>query len=93
MVGFYVDAKSIHLDELSFKDKKSCFFKSNPKPQPVDAQTGTKLLFTYEIEWEMSKISWASRWDTYLAMSDVQIHWFSIINSLVVIFFLAGKKL
>ena len=29
-------------------------------------------------------------WDTYLAMSDVQIHWFSIINSVIVVFFLAG---
>lgn len=59
-------------------------------PQLVDPKTGTKILFTYEVEWELSQISWASRWDTYLAMSDVQIHWFSIINSLVVIFFLSG---
>ena len=29
-------------------------------------------------------------WDTYLAMSDVQIHWFSIVNSVIVVFFLAG---
>jgi len=29
-------------------------------------------------------------WDTYLAMTDVQIHWFSIINSVIVVFFLAG---
>ena len=38
----------------------------------------------------MSDIRWASRWDTYLEMGDVQIHWFSIINSIVVVFFLAG---
>lgn len=30
------------------------------------------------------------RWDTYLAMTDVQIHWFSIVNSVIVVFFLAG---
>lgn len=91
MVGFHVEAKSVHLDEVKFKDKRSCSFRTNPNPQPVDPKSGTKLLFTYEVEWELSKISWASRWDTYLAMSDVQIHWFSIINSLVVIFFLSGK--
>lgn len=51
----------------------------------------TKVLFTYEVQWVRSEVRWASRWDTYLAMSDVQIHWFSIINSVVVIFFLAGK--
>lgn len=39
-----------------------------------------------------SDIKWASRWDTYLTMSDVQIHWFSIINSVVVVFFLSGEK-
>ena len=26
-------------------------------------------------------------------MSDVQIHWFSIVNSVVVVFFLAGNEL
>jgi len=48
-------------------------------------------MFTYEVEWHSSQVRWASRWDTYLAMSDVQIHWFSIINSVVVVFFLAGS--
>lgn len=49
------------------------------------------IIFTYEVQWERSDIIWASRWDTYLAMSDVQIHWFSIINSVVVVFFLSGR--
>lgn len=49
-----------------------------------------QLYFTYSVVWRESPISWASRWDTYLAMNDVQIHWFSIINSLVVVFFLSG---
>lgn len=51
----------------------------------------TNVMFTYEVQWEASDIRWASRWDTYLTMGDVQIHWFSIINSVVVVFFLAGK--
>ena len=42
------------------------------------------------VKWEKSDIRWASRWDTYLEMGDVQIHWFSIVNSIVVVFFLAG---
>merc|ERR1712079_998845 len=29
-------------------------------------------------------------WDVYLEMADTQIHWFSIINSVVVVFFLSG---
>lgn len=37
-----------------------------------------------------SNIKWASRWDTYLLMNDDQIHWFSIINSLMIVLFLSG---
>lgn len=51
-----------------------------------------EVLFTYEVKWEPSEIIWASRWDIYLTMSDVQIHWFSIINSVVVVFFLSGSE-
>ncbi|KAJ8971974.1 hypothetical protein NQ314_000456 [Rhamnusium bicolor] len=89
VVGFHASAKSISMDELKFEGK-ACSFPTKPKPQVVDPATGTKLYFTYEVEWKESSVSWASRWDTYLAMSDAQIHWFSIINSIVVIFFLSG---
>ena len=58
--------------------------------QEIKPNAENKLTMSYEIVWESSDIPWASRWDSYLKMSDVQIHWFSIINSLVVIFFLAG---
>jgi transmembrane 9 superfamily member 2/4 len=37
-----------------------------------------------------SEIKWASRWDTYLLMTDDQIHWFSIVNSLMIVLFLSG---
>ncbi|KAI4465012.1 transmembrane 9 superfamily protein [Holotrichia oblita] len=89
VVGFHVQAKSVHIGDLTFTDN-TCTFPTKSRGQLVDAKAGTTLYFTYEVEWRHSKISWASRWDTYLAMNDVQIHWFSIINSLVVIFFLSG---
>ena len=57
----------------------------------LDSAEDIDVMFTYEVKWEPSPIKWASRWDTYLNMTDVQIHWFSIINSLVVVFFLAGE--
>ena len=37
-----------------------------------------------------SPIRWASRWDTYLVMHDEPIHWFSIVNSLMIVLFLTG---
>lgn len=39
---------------------------------------------------QQSDIRWASRWDTYLKMTDTQIHWFSIVNSVVIVLFLSA---
>lgn len=39
---------------------------------------------------QQSEIRWASRWDTYLRMTDDQIHWFSIVNSVMIVLFLSG---
>ncbi|KAK3155124.1 hypothetical protein QOZ80_2BG0199190 [Eleusine coracana subsp. coracana] len=49
-----------------------------------------KISFTYEVEFVNSDIRWPSRWDAYLKMEGAKIHWFSIMNSLMVILFLAG---
>lgn len=49
------------------------------------------IVWSYSVKWEPSDIAWASRWDTYLTMADPQIHWFSIINSLVTVIFLTGS--
>lgn len=53
-----------------------------------------KVLFTYDVAWvENLELKWASRWDVYLCMGDAipdQVYWFSIANSLVVVFLLSG---
>ncbi|KAL4298458.1 hypothetical protein AHAS_Ahas17G0002900 [Arachis hypogaea] len=49
-----------------------------------------RISFTYEVEFVKSDIRWPSRWDAYLKMDGDRVHWFSIFNSLMVIFFLAG---
>ncbi|KAG0447587.1 hypothetical protein HPP92_028266 [Vanilla planifolia] len=48
------------------------------------------IIFTYDVEFQESEIKWASRWDSYLLMTDDQIHWFSIVNSLMIVLFLSG---
>jgi transmembrane 9 superfamily protein 2/4 len=62
------------------------------EPQHVDPeQEGlTEIVWTYDVKWEPSEIKWASRWDLYLLVTDDQIHWFSIINSLMIVIFLSG---
>ncbi|KAL5798184.1 hypothetical protein ACOSQ2_003004 [Xanthoceras sorbifolium] len=49
-----------------------------------------RISFTYEVEFVKSSTRWPSRWDAYLKMEGARVHWFSILNSLMVIFFLAG---
>ncbi|XP_071697372.1 transmembrane 9 superfamily member 12-like [Rutidosis leptorrhynchoides] len=49
-----------------------------------------RISFTYEVEFVKSDTKWPSRWDAYLKMDGARVHWFSILNSLMVIFFLAG---
>ncbi|XP_050338391.1 transmembrane 9 superfamily member 4 isoform X1 [Bactrocera neohumeralis] len=89
VVGFEVETASVNYKDIKFEGD-SCNFPDNARPQSVNPISNTKLYFTYSVEWKESKVSWASRWDIYLGMKDVQIHWFSIINSLVVVFFLSG---
>lgn len=48
------------------------------------------IIWSYSVFWEPSPVAWASRWDVYLQMDDPQIHWYSIVNSLVTVFLLSG---
>ncbi|KAM3413761.1 Transmembrane 9 superfamily member [Cercospora zeina] len=50
----------------------------------------TKVTWTYSVHWRASKTSFATRWDKYLHVFDPKIHWFSLINSAVIVFFLVG---
>jgi transmembrane 9 superfamily protein 2/4 len=50
-----------------------------------------KILYSYEVQWEQSDIPWADRWDVYLVGSpDDEIHYFAIVNSLMIVVFLTG---
>ena len=91
VVGFQVETKSLSKDRISIgKDGTSCTIKDSGSFQEIKKDGQNELFFTYSVKWEESPIRWASRWDMYLSMADVQIHWFSIVNSVVVVFFLSG---
>ena len=49
-----------------------------------------QISFTYDVVFVKSDIKWPSRWDAYLKMEGSRVHWFSIMNSMMVILFLAG---
>ena len=50
-----------------------------------------EVLYTYDVKWEKSDLPWTSRWDVYLKGNpDDEIHYFSIVNSLMIVLFLTG---
>jgi len=89
VVGFLIETHSLDKDSVVVNDDNTCTIKDQ-KPQLISLKEDNPLLFTYSVSWQQSDVKWASRWDIYLEMSDTQIHWFSIINSIVVVFFLSG---
>ncbi|RFU27021.1 hypothetical protein B7463_g9302, partial [Scytalidium lignicola] len=48
----------------------------------------TAVTYTYSTYWRKSPTAWATRWDKYLHVFDPKIHWFSLINSAVIVVFL-----
>lgn len=70
--------------------------------QPIFGETEAKddnnnqhrVIFTYSYKWQESPITWSSRFDNYLnhdpSRQNNKVHWFSIINSLLIVVFLTG---
>ncbi|KAG2227101.1 hypothetical protein INT45_003831 [Circinella minor] len=50
----------------------------------------SKVVYTYSVTWLPSTTAWATRWDNYLHILDPSIHWFSLVNSIVIVLFLTG---
>lgn len=98
IVGFEVEPFSVkHTVKGDWKGTASKLHtcsSNNPvtRDQPPQSLSATEkeLIWTYDVEWRSSEVKWASRWDLYLKMSDSEIHWFSIVNSVVIIVFLAA---
>ncbi|KAL8137391.1 hypothetical protein V2J09_003392, partial [Rumex salicifolius] len=95
IVGFEVTPHSINHEYKEWKDQDTqlatctkSIIQGGTAPQEVD--TDKEVVFTYDVTFEESEMKWASRWDTYLLMNDDQIHWFSIINSVMIVLFLSG---
>lgn len=63
----------------------------NPdKFQPIEGGE-QEVVFTYDIKWERSELPWSHRWEVYLKGNpEDEIHYFSIVNSLMIVLFLTG---
>lgn len=66
----------------------------NAKPEQtltLSEEEENPVTWTYGVYWRSSSTAWAVRWDSYLHVFDPKIHWFSLINSSVIVVFLCGK--
>ncbi|XP_017697425.2 transmembrane 9 superfamily member 11-like [Phoenix dactylifera] len=95
VVGFEVVPCSFQHDSESIKnlkmyDKYPAKIQCDPTTVGMAIKENQPVVFTYEVSFVESDIKWPSRWDAYLKMEGAKVHWFSILNSLMVIAFLAG---
>jgi len=79
---------------ISHKDPESCSKASVAKgiPGKLPTEGEFEIKYTYSITYKKdNSLKWASRWDYILdSMPHTRIHWFSIMNSLVIVLFLSG---
>jgi transmembrane 9 superfamily member 2/4 len=89
VVGAAVIPSSIDHTETSCDEDKP-LPQDRPKLKLKDSTQN--IQWTYSVDWEASEIKWASRYDAYISSSsdDYKVHWFSIVNSLMIVFFLTG---
>ncbi|CAD7705196.1 unnamed protein product [Ostreobium quekettii] len=96
VVGFEVTPISVHHkaeDDTKTPPLRTCRPQDNVLTFETERQdvVEKEVIFTYDVLFKDSEVRWASRWDSYLAFRrNDQIHWFSIINSLMIVIFLSG---
>ncbi|KAI7989499.1 Transmembrane 9 superfamily member 11 [Camellia lanceoleosa] len=95
VVGFEVvpcsyQHKPESVKNLKMYDKYPSPIQCDPVTVAMPIKEGQTITFSYEVSFVESEIKWSLRWDAYLRMEGSRVHWFSILNSLMVITFLAG---
>ncbi|KAI0819995.1 Nonaspanin [Trametes gibbosa] len=61
---------------------------SSAPPLILSETSDNRVRYTYRVMWNKSDTPWATRWDNYLHIFDPRIHWFSLINAVIVVVFL-----
>ncbi len=75
---------------LKEEQDKQCSFGSEIPKMKLNTQGDSIVSFTYSVYWIEDPISWGTRWDHYLHVYDPQIHWISIVNSIVIVIILSS---
>ncbi|TPX40984.1 hypothetical protein SeMB42_g05790 [Synchytrium endobioticum] len=88
IVGLVIDPFSVK----SGKENSSCYYVGHREDEMLElSQTADNTVqYTYNVFWIKSETTWGTRWDMYLYVQDPQVHWFSIVNSIVIVLMLTG---
>jgi len=89
IVGVEVLPRSIKHKSITELD---CGSSAGPQEFKLTSNSPTlDVIYSYSVTFKPSPIKWASRWDSYLQSAEgTSIHWFSIVNSLIIVLFLTG---
>ncbi|KAA8905014.1 hypothetical protein TRICI_005342 [Trichomonascus ciferrii] len=87
VVGVIVDAVSSNNKP---DDKGNVKCDSNERVILDTHKDDQEVTYTYSVSWVESPTPWATRWDKYLHVYDPKIHWFSLVNSVIIVMFLTA---
>ncbi|KAI1319613.1 hypothetical protein EDD11_003606 [Mortierella claussenii] len=59
-------------------------------PLSLNDKISNDVTYTYSVKWNEVPTAWATRWDKYLLVGEPRIHWFSLVNSIIIVLFLTG---
>ncbi|OCK85169.1 hypothetical protein K432DRAFT_388860 [Lepidopterella palustris CBS 459.81] len=90
VVGVLVDPYSTRDSKFLDVDHGQCPDEFQNNPVVLSEEKDTTVTYTYSVFWIESDTSFATRWDKYLHVYDPKIHWFSLVNSAVIVTFLIG---
>ncbi|KAI8465394.1 MAG: Endomembrane protein 70-domain-containing protein [Monoraphidium minutum] len=90
VVGFEVQPCSIKRKAGAAIQDLDCGIDADNPPLPQEIAEGEQIVYSYDVYWQVSDTKWASRWDAYLRMPGGKVHWFSILNSLLIVLVMAS---
>lgn len=88
VVGVLVEPSSRNIQRPEDSASPQC---ESSQEMRIKRDEPTEVTYTYSVKWIESKTVWATRWDKFLQNGYTKIHWFSLINSSIVVLLLVGS--
>jgi transmembrane 9 superfamily protein 2/4 len=78
----------VEVDPKSLRTRSDCT-KSGAEPLLLGSES-VDMEYSYTLKFKLSDTEWGTGWDHYLKMTDQKVHWFGMIDSVLVAFMLSG---